>query len=87
MEPEKTPTPTEQPHLLTVLQSLNVHIERQNSLKYAFVRGMVYGLGTVVGATVLVAILGSVIVGVLDTFTEAPLFNDALQTILTPERP
>lgn len=87
MEPEKNPTPTEQPHLLTVLQSLNTHIERQNSLKYAFVRGMVYGLGTVVGATVLVAILGSVIVGVLDTFTEVPLSNDALQTILTPQQP
>jgi hypothetical protein len=84
MEPEKTPTPTEQPHLLTVLQSLNTHIERQNSLKFAFVRGMVYGLGTVVGATVLVALLGSAIISILNSFTDTPLGETSFDTVLKP---
>tara|TARA_B100000508_G_scaffold31981_1_gene24598 strand:+ start:35744 stop:36010 length:267 start_codon:yes stop_codon:yes gene_type:complete len=46
--------------LIEVLQTLEQHIKRQNSLKYALVKGMIYGLGTVIGATILVAILGSV---------------------------
>ncbi len=86
MENDKPIDAPEPPRLLEVLQTLDSHIQRQNSLKYAFVRGMVYGLGTVVGATVLVALLGGVIVTVLNTFSDTPLSEDSLRTPLSPER-
>lgn len=53
--------------LIEVLQSLENHIRRQNSLKYAFLKGMMYGLGTVIGATVLVALFGGVIAATVST--------------------
>ncbi len=86
MEHDKPTDAPEPPKLLEVLQSLDSHIQRQNSLKYAFVRGMVYGLGTVIGATVLVALLGSVFVSVLNTFSDVPLGENSLQTPLSPDR-
>ena len=44
--------------LISVLQDLRSMLKRQSSLRFALLRGMVYGLGTVIGATVLIAILG-----------------------------
>ena len=55
--------------LIEVLQTLETHIKRQNSLKYAFLKGMMYGLGTVIGATILVAIFGGIIATTINTFT------------------
>jgi Domain of unknown function (DUF5665) len=52
---------TQQQRLITVLGELEDEVEEQNSWKHVFVRGTLYGLGTVIGATVLIAILGSVI--------------------------
>ncbi len=76
-EPERSftdPSP-QTSRLIEVLQSLEKHIKRQNSFKHAFAKGMIYGLGTVVGATVLVAFLGAVL-GLTTNF-----FN---QTATTP---
>jgi Domain of unknown function (DUF5665) len=52
---------TQQQRLITVLGELEDEVEEQNSLRHVFIRGTLYGLGTVIGATVLIAILGSVI--------------------------
>ena len=58
--------------LIEVLQDLEHHIKRQNSLKYAFLKGMAYGLGTVIGATVLVAIFGGVIATTISSISGEP---------------
>jgi Domain of unknown function (DUF5665) len=52
---------TQQQRLITVLSELEDEVEEQNSWKHVFIRGTLYGLGTVIGATVLIAILGSVV--------------------------
>ena len=64
--------------LIEVLQDLELHIKRQNSLKYAFFKGLAYGFGMVIGATVLVAIFGSVI-----TIMFGDLLTDALLGVVT----
>ena len=43
-----------------VLDEIRVQIRKQNSLGFTFVQGMTRGLGTALGATVLVAVLTSI---------------------------
>ncbi len=52
---------TQQQRLITVLGELEDEVEKQNSWKHVFIRGALNGLGTVIGATVLIAIVGSLI--------------------------
>jgi hypothetical protein len=54
--------------LITVLNELEDEIEEQNSLKHVFIRGALYGLGTVIGATILLALIGSVFAVTIRTF-------------------
>lgn len=65
--------------LITVLEELESQIIRQNSLRHAFAKGIVYGLGTVIGATVLVALFGGVIATTINNFTGQPVLNETLQ--------
>lgn len=55
--------------LLAVLHVLEERIKKQNSFRNAFFKGLVYGLGTVIGATVLVALFGGIIAATLQTLT------------------
>jgi hypothetical protein len=65
--------------LIEVLTTLEKDIKRQNSLKFIFIKGLIYGLGTVIGATVLVALLSSILASTIGTDT---LQNTSLQTII-----
>lgn len=56
----QNPTP-QTTRLIEVLENLESHIKIQNSLRTSFLKGIVYGLGTVIGATVLVALFGGAI--------------------------
>lgn len=79
MEPQSELQPAApDTELIEVLGKLKSEIKRQNSLRYAFVRGMIYGLGTVIGATVLVALFGGIIVAVVNTFTDEPISQSVL---------
>ncbi|MCA9358184.1 hypothetical protein KC902_02900 [Candidatus Kaiserbacteria bacterium] len=85
MEPIDTSTPTEKTTsgLIEILEKLETQIKRQNSLRYAFVRGMIYGLGTVIGATVLVALFGGVIVAIVNTFADQPITASSFEQVLS----
>lgn len=52
---------TQQQRLITVLNELEDEVEKQNSWRHVFLRGAFYGLGTVIGATVLLGLVGSVL--------------------------
>jgi hypothetical protein len=77
-EPESTQTTEQTDKLLEVLHVLETRIERQNSFRYALLRGMVYGLGTVIGATVLVALFGGIIATTLQTLTGEEVNSELL---------
>jgi len=51
--------------LIYVLGSLEDLTKRQVSMKFIFLKGAVYGLGTVIGATVLLSVLSFFFVQVL----------------------
>jgi hypothetical protein len=74
-----------QQNLITVLHDLEQEVEKQNSWQRTFVRGALYGLGTVLGATVLLAIFGSLFALAVDTFgigsipIIGPIINNLVQ--------
>lgn len=64
--------------LLTVLKSLEHYTKKQISLKFIFLKGVVYGLGTVIGATVLISVLSYFIVQI---FGVEVINTEAIQNI------
>lgn len=60
--------------------SANSHISKKNIIVGNFLGGMAWGLGTVVGAGVLLAIIGSILhaVGIFDAATQ--FFNSLPRT-------
>ena len=75
MDPEER---QQRERLITVLSKLEDLTERQVSLKYALMRGVVYGLGTVIGATIIISISSYFFVQI---FGISPFTNS------TPEQP
>lgn len=73
-----TQTTEQTNRLLEVLYTLETRIKRQNSYKNAFLKGLVYGLGTVIGATVLVALFGGMIAATLQTLTGEDINTEIL---------
>ena len=62
------PEQRQRARLITVLNELEDEVERQNSWKHVFLRGALYGLGTVIGATILLALIGSIFAVTIKTF-------------------
>lgn len=75
---------TQQQRLITVLGELEDEVEKQNSLKQVFIRGALYGLGIVLGSTILLAILGSMIALAVETFgiANVPYLGDFFRELV-----
>lgn len=78
---------TQQQRLITVLGELEEEVEKQNSWQHVFIRGALYGLGTVIGATILIAIAGSVIAITIDTLgiKDIPFLTDFVRNTVNEE--
>jgi len=64
--------------LITVLGSLEDLTKRQVSIRFIFLKGVIYGLGTVVGATLLISIVSYMFVQV---FGVEVIDTEAIQNI------
>jgi hypothetical protein len=58
------------------LTQLNKNIERQTSLKFIVIRGIVTGLATVVGASIVAGIVFSVLSNTVGDVENVPLVGD-----------
>ncbi|MEK7462725.1 MAG: DUF5665 domain-containing protein [Patescibacteria group bacterium] len=78
---------TQQQRLITVLNELEDEVEKQNSWRHVFVRGTLYGLGTVIGATLLLAVLGSMIALAVETLGigNVPYLGDFVRNIVVEQ--
>lgn len=78
---------TQQQRLITVLNELEEEVEKQNSWQRIFLRGALYGLGTVIGATVLIALFGSVLAIAVETLgiANVPILGDIVEKILSTQ--
>jgi len=70
---------SEDENLKDVLIDLRSLIRKQTSFKYAFARGVLYGLGTVIGATVLIGVLTWVLGLAVGDISETPVIGSALE--------
>lgn len=64
--------------LIEVLETIENDIRKQNSLKFTFLRGALYGLGTVIGASVLVALFGGLIATAINHFSGDQILTETL---------
>lgn len=78
---------TQQQRLITVLNELEDEVEKQNSWRHVFIRGALYGLGTVIGATLLLAVLGSMIALAVETLgiANVPYLGDFVRNIIVEQ--
>jgi len=58
----------------TLLQ-INRHLKKMTSLRYAFLRGMMSGLGSALGATLVLAVALGLLVRILQTMERLPLIG------------
>jgi hypothetical protein len=64
--------------LITVLGALENLTKRQVSLRFIFLRAIIYGLGTVIGATILISVLSY---SVMQIFGVEVIDTDAVQNL------
>jgi hypothetical protein len=64
---------THELRLLNVLYALETQMRQQGSLRFAFLRGVVYGFGTVIGATILIALAGGILASTYASLAELPI--------------
>lgn len=78
---EYVPMDEHKSELLEVLTDLRAQLRRETSFRYIFARGVIYGLGTVIGATILIAILSGILGAFFTNPTDAPLIGPALERV------
>ena len=63
------------------LADINKVLQRNISLKYAFMQGMVRGIGTALGATVIVAIITSLTIHFAGSLETDAIFKSILDSM------
>ena len=61
------------------LEILSQEIEKTNSPKKSFLRGIFLGVGTTLGATIIAAIIITILVWIFKTFENVPIIGDILE--------
>lgn len=64
--------------LIAVMHVVEEQIKIQNSLKLSLLRGALYGLGTVIGATVLIAVLGWFLANTVGSLDNFPFISEVI---------
>jgi len=67
-------------HLKESINELNQSMERSNSLRWSLLRGLFIGIGSVIGATLLGAVVVWILVGVLQ-YVDIPVPETAKEIL------
>ncbi len=65
--------------LSSILDQIDTELKRQNSFRFIFLQGLTRGLGTALGATILVALITSITIH----FADMPEIGSFMRSIIT----
>ena len=63
------------------IENLIVVIKRANSFYYVFLRGLLWGLGSVIGATVVAVIIIAILSSVIQSINDVPILNKIINNL------
>ena len=63
------------------IKDLNLVIKRANSFHYVFLRGIFWGLGSVIGATVIAVIIIAILSRIIQSINDVPILNNIINNL------
>lgn len=63
------------------IKKLIVVIKKANSLHYVFLRGILLGLGSVIGATIVAVIIIAILSNIIQTINDVPILNNVINNL------
>ncbi|MCK5412948.1 MAG: hypothetical protein KAI57_01090 [Candidatus Pacebacteria bacterium] len=63
------------------IKDLNVVIKRANSLHVVFLRGILWGLGSAVGATVIAVIIIAILSSIIQSVNDVPVLGNVINNL------
>jgi len=67
--------------LVKSIQKLNKSLERSTSFKYVFLRGIINGLATAIGATIVAGAILSILSRTIDSVDDVPVLGEFIEAI------
>lgn len=58
------------------IEKLIVVVKRANSFRYVFLRGVFWGLGSVVGATIIAVVIIAIFSNIIQSVNDIPILNN-----------
>ncbi len=63
------------------IENLTLALKRSNSFYDVFARGVLWGLGSAVGATVIAVIVISILSNIIQTVNDVPILNNIMNNL------
>lgn len=73
--------PNKENELITQLAKLNETLERANSYKISFFRGLLIGLGSALGATFVAVIIISILIEIISSAGNLPVLHGLINNL------
>ena len=63
------------------IEKLIIVVKRANSFHYVFLRGVFWGLGSVVGATIVAVIIIAILSNIIQSINDVPILNNIVNNL------
>lgn len=63
------------------IENLIIVVKRANSFHYVFLRGVLWGFGSAVGATVFAVIIIAVLSSIIQSINDVPILNNIINNL------
>ena len=63
------------------IKKLIVVVKRANSFQYVFLRGVLWGLGSAIGATAVAVIVIAILSSIIQSVNDVPILNNVISNL------